>query len=130
MSRPAKVFESRRPGAFFDLYEPDIVPSIDCDGIVNVLYGAASVTLELYKTLPSRQVPIDPSRPVSVGSSEIPEPREVVGKVTFPAHVFYGMVGNVSKQIRENRAPAELRTAAFTNAITQALNAIEKGSEK
>ncbi len=37
-----------------DFLEPDNVPTLDVDGVANVLFNTTTVTLEFFKTIPAR----------------------------------------------------------------------------
>jgi hypothetical protein len=128
VAKPEKVYESRRTGANFDLFEPDEVLTLHGDGFSNVVFTASSVTLELYHTTPSRQVSLDPAKTLNLGSHEVPEQRIVSGRVTIPSNVFLALLSGIANQVRTGRAEFDARTAIFVTSTNAALEQLTKGN--
>jgi hypothetical protein len=102
------------------IHEPDHVPSMDVDGVANVLFNVTTVTLEFFKTVPGRAA-LD----AAVGATPN-EQRMIVGRLTLPSTAFYELVANVTLQVRTDRATIDQRNLAYQDTMKRVLDLIEE----
>jgi len=99
------------------------VPSLDADGVANVLFSVTSVTLEFFKTIPGHASLADTP---GDGAAELDEKRMIVGRLTLPSSAFYELVANVTLQVRTDRASIDQRNLAYQDTMKRALDLIEE----
>jgi hypothetical protein len=104
-----------------DFLEPDNVPTLDVDGVANVLFNTTTVTLEFFKTIPARST-IEEER----GDAQPTEQRMIVGRLTLPSAAFYELVANVTLQVRTDRVTIDQRNLAYQDTMKRALDLIEQ----
>jgi hypothetical protein len=104
-----------------DFLEPDSVPTLDVDGVANVLFNTTTVTLEFFKTIPARST-IEAER----ADAQPTEQRMIVGRLTLPSAAFYELVANVTLQVRTDRRTIDLRNLAYQDTMKRALDLIEQ----
>jgi hypothetical protein len=104
-----------------DFLEPDSVPTLDVDGVANVLFNTTTVTLEFFKTIPARST-IEAER---IDTQPV-EQRMIVGRLTLPSSAFYELVANVTLQVRTDRRTIDQRNLAYQDTMKHVLDLIEQ----